>query len=120
MRKLRVLFLFLSLVASSACVRPTMYAWGRYEEMIYQMYMKPGEADPVTQTAKLTEDIEKAKGAGKPVPPGVHAHLAYLYYQQGNLSGARQEFQIEKTLYPEATPFIDGVLERMDRRASAQ
>lgn len=110
-----------ALGALSACaVHPALYSWGRYEEMIYQMYMKPGEADPVAQTAKLTEDIEKAKAGGKPVPPGVHAHLAYLYYQQGNIGGAQQELQIEKTLFPESAAFVDGVLERLSQRMNRQ
>src|SRR5438045_8604590 len=100
------------LPALSACVRPALYSWGRYEDMIYQMYLKPGEADPVTQAAKLTEDIEKAGAEGKLVPPGVHAHLAYLHYQQGNLGAARQESNTEKTPVPECAPFLDGVLAR--------
>src|SRR5438045_9041763 len=105
------------LPALSACVRPALYSWGRYEDMIYQMYLKPGEADPVTQAAKLAEDIEKAGAEGKPVPPGVHAHLAYLHYQQANLGSARQQIQIEKTLFPESATFIDGVLQRLDRNS---
>jgi hypothetical protein len=113
---LRVAFVIAALFALSACVKPPLYAWGRYEDLVYQMYMKPGEADPVTQTAKLREDVEKANAEGKPVPPGVHAHLAYLYYQQGDASAAKQEFLIEKNLFPESSAFIDGVLQRMDRK----
>ncbi|HTM09995.1 MAG TPA: DUF4810 domain-containing protein [Verrucomicrobiae bacterium] len=117
MRELRVAFAVAALFVLSACVKQPLYAWGRYEDLVYQMYMKPGEADPVTQTAKLNEDIQKANAEGKPVPPGLHAHLAYLYYQQGDLGAARQEFQIEKKLFPESAAFIDGVLQRMDRKA---
>ncbi|HEX9446088.1 MAG TPA: DUF4810 domain-containing protein [Candidatus Binatia bacterium] len=119
----RILGLWLALAALSAlgaCARPALYSWGRYENLIYEMYMKPGQADPGTQVAKLTEDIEKAKAGDKPVPPGVHAHLGYLYYQQGNVAGARQELQIEKTLFPESAAFVDGVLQRLDQRTSQQ
>ncbi len=116
MRSLQLALLIASLGALNACAPRSIYSWGRYEELIYEMYMKPGQADPVTQTAKLTEDIDKAKAEGKPVPPGVHAHLGYVYYQQGNVAGAQQEFQIEKNLFPESSAFIDGVLQRMSRQ----
>ena|SRR5689334_7809059 len=118
MRTMRSAFAIAALLALSACVKPSLYAWGRYEDLIYQMYMKPGAADPVTQTAKLREDIEKANAEGKAVPPGVHAHLAYLYYQQGDLGAMKQEFLIEKKLFPESAVFIDGVFERLERKAS--
>ena len=120
MRTMRVAFAITTLFALSACVKPSIYAWGRYEDVVYQMYLKPGEADPVTQTAKLREDVEKANTESKAVPPGVHAHLAYLYYQQGDLGAMRQEFMIERKLFPESAAFIDGVLERMDRKAEQQ
>ena len=113
---LRVWFVIAALCALSACVPRTLYYWGRYEDLVYDMYAKPGNADPGTQVAKLTEDIDKAHAEGKPVPPGVHAHLGYLYYQQGNLGGAQQEFQTEKTLFPESAAFIDGMLQRMSRQ----
>lgn len=120
MRTMCVAVAIAALFALSACVKPSIYAWGRYEDVVYQMYLKPGEADPVTQTAKLREDIEKANAEGKAVPPGIHAHLAYLYYQQGDVGAMRQEFMIEKKLFPESAAFIDGVLERMDRKAEQQ
>jgi hypothetical protein len=119
-RLLQSALLIASLGALSACAQKSIYSWGRYEQLVYEMYLKPGQADPVTQTAKLTEDIDKAKAEGKPVPPGVHAQLAYMYYQQGNLGGAQQEFLTEKTLFPESAPFIDGVLQRMSQRTNSQ
>lgn len=93
-----------------------MYHWGRYEDLLYDMYVNPGRTDAGAQAAKLSEDIDKAQAEGKAVPPGVHAHLGFLYYQQGNPGGARQEFQTEKRLFPESAAFIDGVLQRMGRQ----
>ena len=116
MRALQLSLMIAALCALNACASKDIYYWGRYEEFIYDMYVNPGKADPSTQVAKLTEDIDKARAAEKPVPPGVHAHLGFLYYQLGNLGSARQEFQTEKTLFPESTPFIDGILQRMSRQ----
>jgi hypothetical protein len=105
-----------ALCGLSACASREIYHWGRYEGLVYDMYAKPGKADAGTQIAQLTEDIDQAHAVGKPVPPGVHAQLGYVYYQQGNLGGAEREFQTEKTLFPESAPFIDGLLQRMSRQ----
>lgn len=110
----RLALLIAAIGTLGGCSKP-LYSWGRYEDLIYEMYAKPGTADPGTQAAKLIEDIDQAHGAGKPVPPGVHAHLGYVYYQQGNVSGAWQEFETEKKLFPESAAFIDGILQRMGR-----
>jgi hypothetical protein len=104
-------------VLTAACGKPVaLYQWQNYEPLVYDMYMRPGKADPITQIAKLNEDIERANAEGKHVPPGVHAHLGYLYYGQGQLDAAYAEFSLEKTLFPESTVFIDGVLERMKKQ----
>ena len=105
-----------AVAASTGCSqRSTIYDWGRYEQLVYQMYAKPGKADPGTQIVKLTEDIGRTEGRGRRVPPGVHAHLGYLYYTQGQADLAAEQFQIEKELFPESTVFIDGIRARMTR-----
>jgi hypothetical protein len=116
MRAVLAALLIVALGALSACADKSIYHWGRYEDLLYDMYVNPGKADPGTQVAQLTEDVDKAYAEGKPVPPGVHAHLGYLYYQQGNLGGATQEFETEKRLFPESTTLVDGMLQRMKRQ----
>jgi hypothetical protein len=93
----------------------TLYYWGNYEDLVYQMYVKPGSADPATQVAKLTEDIGKAKAEGRMVPPGVHAHLGYMHFLQGDALAAAQELNTEKTLFPESAKFVDGLLDRLKK-----
>lgn len=93
-----------------------LYYWGHYEDLVYDMYVHPGEADPATQVALLTEDIQKAESSNQRVPPGVHAHLGYMYYLQGDLDAAYAEFDAERQLYPESGVFIDGMVGRMGRK----
>jgi len=101
---------------ASGCAKPALlYRWGEYENLVYDMYAKPGEADPATQTAKLSADIARTEAEGQRVPPGVHAHLGYIYYSRGNVEQAYQEFAIEKELFPESTVFVDGILEKMKK-----
>lgn len=101
------------LIVGCAETEAPLYRWGNYESLIYDMYVNPGEAEPGVQIAKLTEDIQRANADGKRIPPGVHAHLGYLHYTQGNQGDALQEFALERELYPESAVFIDGMLSRV-------
>ncbi len=99
----------------SGCVepRPPLYRWGAYEGLIYDMYANPGTADPTTQIVKLTEDIQITQSKGQRVPPGVHAHLGYMYSLTGNAELARAELETERRLFPESATFVDGMLKRL-------
>lgn len=48
------------------------------------MYNSPEKATPSTQITKLEAEIEKTKGKGLAVPPGLYAHLGLLYLQENN------------------------------------
>lgn len=107
----------MAVVLASGCAQqPLIYRWGVYEELVYEMYAKPGKADPGTQVARLAEDIARTQAEGKRVPPGVHAHLGYMYYLQGNSDAAYAEFVAERELFPESTTFVDGILRRLGKR----
>jgi hypothetical protein len=104
----------LAAAATVGCAaRGPTYYWGSYETSLYEMYRQPGKALPETQVARLTEDIERAEAAGQRTPPGVHAHLGYMLYLQGNTGAAARELEAEKLLYPESARFVDGLLERL-------
>ena len=109
-----VLLVSCSIMIGCATSEP-LYYWGDYEELIYQMYIEPGAADSATQVAKLKEDINKASTAGKPVPPGLHAHLGYMYFLQSDTHAAVLEFEMEKKLFPESIKFVDGLMGRLKK-----
>lgn len=88
------------------------YYWGHYEQLIHDMYIKPGSADTSTQVQRLTQDIQQAQSVGKPIAPGIYAHLGFMYALKGNLSQAQDAFNEEKSLYPESAVFIDGMMSR--------
>lgn len=102
----------LSALCLSGCASKSTYYWGEYEQLVHDMYVEPGSADPTTQIEQLTADIQKAQSKGKPTPPGVNAHLGYMYSLQGNTSQAKNAFLQERALYPESAVFIDGMLKR--------
>lgn len=101
-----------SMLFISGCASKSTYYWGDYEQLVHDMYIEPGSADATTQIEKLTTDIQKAQSKGKPTPPGVHAHLGYMYSLQGNTAQAKTALLQEKALYPESAVLIDGMLKR--------
>lgn len=104
--------LLCSLLAGCAMGPKPLYYWGNYEQLIYEMQVKPGAADPVKQIDLLTTDIQRASDHGLQVPPGLYAHLGFMYAIQGEGANALQAFNQEKALYPESTVLIDGMLKR--------
>ena len=90
----------------------SLYYWGDYEQLVYDMYNRPGKAPPELQIDKLTSDIEQAQNSGKRVAPGIHAHLGMMYAAIGNMAAAEVAFNNEKALYPESATLLDGMLQR--------
>jgi hypothetical protein len=112
--KVWVLLLACSVLIGCATTE-SLYYWGNYEDLVYKMYLEPGSADTATQVAKLKEDINKASTVGKPAPPGLHAHLGYMYFLQSDTNAAALEFETEKKLFPESAKFIDGLMGRIKK-----
>jgi hypothetical protein len=102
-----------ALLGAGCAGKPELYRWGVYEDLVYAMYATPGKADPVTQVARLSEDVARTEAEGKRVPPGVHAHLGYMYFLAGNSGAAYEEFVTEREKFPESAIFIDGMLQRL-------
>jgi hypothetical protein len=105
-----------ALVLLAGCASPTLYSWGHYETVIYATYAKPGAVPPERQIELLEQDYQKARSENKPVPPGFHAQLGYLYYQIGKLDEARRAFETEKASFPESAVFMDRLLARLTPR----
>ncbi len=100
------------IIGGCAQQKPSLYYWGSYESLVHDMYLKPGQAESHIQIEKLTEDLERIQAEGKRVPPGLHAHLGYMYFLQGNEPAALQEFATERDLFPESATFIDSIIKR--------
>lgn len=112
-RELRLVFVVLILTIFSGCAtQEDIYYWGNYENLVYGMYAEPGSADPLAQVEQLTADIEEAANNGKPVPPGVYAHLGMMYAHLGEMDAAMAALNTEKELYPESTILVDGMISR--------
>lgn len=110
----KLLITAVTIATLTGCTMPKPhYYWGQYENLIYKTYHKADEATPDIQIAQLEEDIQKAKAQGMPVPPGVYAHLGFMYASNGNVSLALEAFETEKALFPESSVLIDGMIKRI-------
>ena len=104
------LILFLCGCAGSKSI----YYWGHYEQNLYDMYVVPDEATAEAQVEEMEADFEKARAAGKPLHPGFHAHLGFLYFQLGKFDLARRSFESEKAAFPESAVLMDRFIEKME------
>jgi len=100
----------------AGCQSSDKYYWGHYEDLIYVSYAEPGKLPVESQVKTMEDDLQKAEAAGKPVPPGFHAQLGYLYFQMGRADMARAEFETEKRLFPESTVLMDRMLANLSKR----
>src|SRR5476651_2282005 len=105
------LAVLLLLLAGCATQPKPIYNWDKYQTTVYQYY----QSDKVSQEeqiASLKESIEKSRATNKIVPPGLHAQLGLLYANTGHTDQAFQEFNTEKTLFPESAAYMDFLLKK--------
>jgi len=110
-----VLFI-LTILLCSGCATKTMYYWGEYEGIVYDMYINPGKADPLTQIEKLTKGIQNAENQNKPVPPGIFGHLGMMYAMEGKFALAENSFEEEKRRYSESSVLINRLQSNLNLR----
>ncbi|MGK3142754.1 DUF4810 domain-containing protein [Pantoea sp. C2G6] len=111
MMTLSSLLVAAGLLAGCASKGPKpLYYWGDYQEQVYSFYQQSG--DPQKQIDALNLDVEKARAAGQPVPPGLHAQLGLLYARTGDSNKAFGQFATEKQLFPEAAPYMDFLMSK--------
>ena len=113
---IRTALLLAMAVLLIGCAEPTIYSWGRYEDVVYTTYAAPDKMPPERQVELLEEDYQKARSENKRVPVGFHAHLGYLYAQLGKMDAARQEFETEKAQFPESAVFMDRLLNNLAKK----
>ncbi|MEO0510011.1 MAG: DUF4810 domain-containing protein [Verrucomicrobiota bacterium] len=98
------------------CVQTTAYHWGDYEEQLYRMYAAPDQANALSQLEVLEADLEEAASLDKPLPPGMRAHMGFLYYQLGRFDEAYGAFLAEKTAFPESTKMMDRFINQISAK----
>ena len=92
---------------------PLLYMWETFPRMQYDTLLRAG-VSPLEQVGAMEAHAEKARAAGAALPPGFRAHLGMLKLSAGDPDQARQLWQGEKAAFPESSPYMDQLLERLD------
>lgn len=95
------------------CKHEEQYHWGEYEDLVYSRFVADETSDPAHQVNQLQIDIQKAKARGKKVPPGLYAHLGFMYHLDGKDPQAVGALRKEMKLFPESKKFISDLLKRL-------
>jgi hypothetical protein len=98
-----------SLLGACAPVQQPLYHWGSYQPSLY-LHHKDGITDYAAQIDAIEATLQRAEAQGQSVPPGLHAHLGMLYFNTGREVEAREQFGMEKQLFPESGHFVDYVI----------
>ncbi|MBI1361411.1 MAG: DUF4810 domain-containing protein [Alphaproteobacteria bacterium] len=104
------------LAAASACVlvgcaTPSRFEWGGYEGSLYAYAKHPETRENYRKT--LVAAIDKGERTNR-LAPGLYAELGYLNLEDGQQTEAVADFKKEMAAFPEARPFLTGVIERID------
>ncbi|MEN7527142.1 MULTISPECIES: DUF4810 domain-containing protein [unclassified Cupriavidus] len=99
-----------AVLAGCAAPQPSLYQWEGYQAQVYQYFKGESKEE---QVIALEKGLETIKAKGGAVPPGYHAQLGMLYLNLGKDDQMVKEFQTEKTLFPESTPFMDFLTRNM-------
>ena len=102
----KLLFICLLTILTGCKTIEPLYYYGEYNDAVYS-YFKAEEVSLEQQITAMQTTIQDAEAQGKIIAPGIHAHLAMLYFESGDASLGSQHFAIEKQLYPESAHFID-------------
>lgn len=111
MRKLILMGLLLAGAGLTACTTTTSrFDWGAYDTTLYAYAKNPAARDAY-RTA-LVRAIERGRASNR-VAPGLLAELGYLHLEDGQQAAAIQCFEEEMARFPEAAPFMTGVIARL-------
>ncbi len=105
-------------VVVSGCAQPPkqLYMWESFPKQQYDSLLRDG-ASGTDQIRAMEVHAEKARAAGAALPPGFRGHLGMLQLSVGNEDQARQLWQAERIHFPEASPYIDQLLKRLEPKS---
>lgn len=100
----------------SACAQkgpPPLYIWGSFPKTQYDALLSPGSQQG-DKVATMEADADKARAEGRSLPPGFRAHLGMLKLSAGDPDAARTLWRAEKAAFPESSPYMDQLLQRLE------
>ncbi len=114
-KRFYVSILILIFLLLTGCAGKTMYRWGKYEDLLYKRFTKPGSVPVSHEIEQLSDQLDETIAKNQLVPPGLYAHLGFLHLSNGNPDKAMTYFETEKARFPESSHFIDGLIKRLKK-----
>lgn len=113
-KKFAVCCLFMSL---QACVSPPkeIYHWGDYDKVLAKSLTSHGQQNTAQHIQQLLDTIDQTSATGKAIPPGLFAHLGYLYSVQQRNEKAVAAFKKEYELFPNAKPLMERLISNITK-----
>jgi hypothetical protein len=114
MKKIAFLLLpCLGFLLLSGCTSPYLYEWGKYDTWLYENYENPkNDEELYVALSTLIENYEARKKPNtKPLAPGLYAEYGFLLMRRGESEQAIKYYTKEKELWPEATVFMDSMIQ---------
>jgi hypothetical protein len=110
----KALLVVLLTLPFTGCVqqKASMYYFGKTDATLYATKKEPTEENFLKLQQSLEDVITQSQERGLKVPPGTHAHLGYLYLLEKKTEQASASFTEEKRLYPEASVFMERMIEK--------
>lgn len=91
-----------------------LYAWEDFPRRQYETLLAGGTLpNAAEQAERLNAQAEKARATGAALPPGFRAHLGLVRLALGDPAAASALWQAEKAAFPESTPYMDRLLQRL-------
>ena len=113
---LLILVVALAVTAGCAHRKAPMYYFGNSDSALYASKKEPTEEHYLKLKESLEEVIAHSQKEAIKVPPGVFAHLGYLNLLENKTDQATTYFSNEKQLYPEATVFMDRMINKVEAK----
>lgn len=107
-----------ALVAGCAQPPKPLYLWESFPRQQYEALLRDGMSTE-SQVQAMEEHAVKARSANAALPPGFRAHLGMLYLAGGNADKARELWAAEVSAFPEAAPYMNQLLKRLDEKPKA-
>jgi hypothetical protein len=99
----------------AACVAPSRFEWGDYENSLYGF----SKAPQTRENYRKSLQVAIARGEQtKRLAPGMYAELGYLFIEDNNNADAIASFQKEMAAFPESLTFLSSVVARLSGGAA--
>lgn len=105
-----------ALLLFAGCAGPQpLYNYENYSSSYYDNVKAPSEETALELQQSMEKAIEAAgESRSGRVPPGMYANLGYIYLKGGAPAKAIEMFNKEKETYPEATQFMDRMIQKVE------